>query len=152
MSACLAAGPVANAQEVFKWKDANGKVHYGDRAAAPEDSGKLDIKVNPPSQPSAIPTPAAVPPLRPPVLSPYDPKKKSVPVDAARVGPECKGLIDKIAAVPSGKSWKPLYQQFDNACPRIAYECVEYRSKPQNNQCNWVERSGGVVLRTESFP
>jgi hypothetical protein len=142
----------AAAQEIHKWTDANGKVHYGDRAAAPESSKKIKVAMTPQPQPVAEPAqkPGAEGQRR--WAPPLNAQKKSVRVDATRVGPQCKGLIDKIAAVPSGSNWESLYRQFDSACPRIAYECVEYQSRPQDNQCAWVERSGGNVLNRKKYP
>lgn len=142
----------ADAQEIYKWTDAIGKVHYGDRAAAPENSKKMNVTVTPPSQPPAVPASAASSQRRSPLLPHLDSQKKSVPVDPALVGPECKGLIEKIAAVPAGKNWESLSRQFDSACPGIAYECVEYQSSPQNNQCIWIERSGSRVLNRNKYP
>ena len=134
----------ARAQEIYKWTDANGKVHYGDRAAAPESSKKISVKAAPPAPPPAVPTPAA----------PSQPRAevKSVPANPALVGPMCKGLIDKIAVVQAGQKWEALYREFDSACPGIAYECVDYQSSPQNNRCSWVIRTGGTVHKRKSYP
>lgn len=137
----------AHAQGLYKWTDANGKVHYGDSAAAPESSKKMHVTVTAPSKPAAVAASASS--QRPPHRAP---QKKSVPADPALVGPQCKGLIEKIAAVPVGTSWESLYRQFDNACPGIAYECVEYQSTPQNNQCLWIKRSGSRVLNRNKYP
>ncbi len=142
----------AHAQEIYKWTDANGTVHYGDSAAAPEGSKRMNVTVTPPSQPPAAPASVSSSQHRLPLLPHLASQKKSVPVHPARVGPECKGLIEKIAAVPAGKNWELLYRQFDSACPGIAYECVEYQSNPQNNQCIWIERSGGSVLNRNKYP
>jgi glutaredoxin len=38
--------PVAASAELYKWVDANGKVHYSDSAPADIKSQKLDLKVN----------------------------------------------------------------------------------------------------------
>lgn len=144
-------GLSADAQEIYKWTDANGTVHYGDRAAAPDSSKKMNITVAPPSQPPVVSASALGAQRRPPLPN-FDSEKKSVPADPALVGPECKGLIEKIAAVPPGKNWEGLSRQFNSACPGIAYDCVEYRSNPQKNQCIWVERSGGFVLNRNKYP
>lgn len=122
----------------------------------------MDIKISQPSRPAALtmpepgPGPGAEmrpgPQLPPPTLPRPEVREKSVPVAASRVGPACKGLIDKIAAVPSGKNWQSLYQEFNSACPRIAYECTEFKSRPQDNKCLWIERSGNNVLRTNIYP
>lgn len=145
---CMSAG----AQEIHKWTDANGKVHYGDRAAAPDSSKKIKVSIAAPSQPSAVPASAIGAPRAGVSPQPLKSRKKPVPVDPSLVGPECKGLIEKIAAVPAGKNWELLYRQFDAACPGIAYECVEYQSSPQNNQCIWVKRSGSSVLNEKRYP
>lgn len=142
-AACLwLAGAGAAAQEIYKWTDASGKVHYGDRAAAPEHSRKLPV--------TPAPAPAAAP-VRQPAAAPR-PEARAKPVDPARVAPSCQGLIGQIAAVPPGKNWEALYRQFDSACPGIAYECVEYRSRPRENRCSWVERTGKSVLTTNRYP
>lgn len=135
-------GAGAHAQEIFKWTDASGKVHYGDRAAAPQASQALHVAAAP-----AVPPPTA----RPSALPQPDPKTKSVPVNPALVGAACKGLIDKIAAAPGGQGLQSLVREFSNACPGIAYQCVEYVSNPQNNQCNWIERKGNNVLSRDKY-
>jgi hypothetical protein len=160
--AALVPGSVA-AQDLYKWTDAGGKVHYGDRAAAPENSKLLNVPSAPARAPAPAPTaPASLPPMsslaapgvpnRAPPMARREAEAKSVPVAPSRVGSACKGLADKIAAVPSGTNWKSLAQEFNEACPGIAYECVEYRANPQNNQCTWIERSGGNILNKKSYP
>ncbi len=147
---CLTSA-AASAQEIFKWTDANGKVHYGDRAGAPESSKKILVPLASPNEPPASPAAAGGGQRRAPAPSPYA-QKKSVPVAPAAVGPQCQGLVDKIAAVPAGKNWEQLFRQYESACPGIAYECVEYQSSPQKNQCTWIERVGGRVLNTKKYP
>jgi len=142
----------AQAQAVYKWTDANGKVHYGDRAAAPQSSKAMHVAVAPAVQTQAPADAAARPQPHTPLAPRPDAQQKSMPVDPARVGPQCKGLIEQIAAVPSGTSWQGLSRQFDSACPGIAYECLEYRSNPQKNACTWVVRAGGNVLNRKSYP
>jgi hypothetical protein len=152
----------AFAQEIYKWTDANGKVHYGDRSAAPESSQKMKLASEPPKPPPAVsaPNPETSPRTyipRPPIVLPplpskFDMPKKGVPANPAQVGAACKGLIDKFSAAAPGKDTAALGQQFDSACPGIAYECTAYRSKPQNNQCIWVVRSGTSILRSFDYP
>lgn len=145
--------PSVHAQEIYKWTDANGKVHYGDRAAAPDSSKKIKVIATPPSQPQAVTTaPAAGSQRRPPQMPNFDFPEKSTPVNPALVGSTCKSLIDQIGAVPAGKNWESLYKQFNSACPGIAYHCWEYQSTPQKNQCTWVERSGSSVLHRKKYP
>jgi hypothetical protein len=142
----------AHAQELYKWTDANGKVHYGDRAAAPETHKKMHVIATARSQPQAVAAPVTAPLRRSPPPAHPNFAETSAPVSPGRVGPACKSLIDKIAAVPAGQNWEALFQQFDRACPGIAYECVEYQSSPQNNRCTWVERSGSRVLNRKKYP
>lgn len=136
----------AQGQDMYKWTDENGRVHYGDRAAAPGNSQKMQVTAAPPLPPA----PRANSPQLPRVGSRT--QQKSMPVDPGRVAPACKGLIDRIAAVPAGKNWESLYREFDSACPGIAYECLEYQSNPQNNRCTWIERSGSNVLSRKRYP
>ena len=142
----------ADAQEIYKWTDGNGKVHYGDRTAAPVSSTKLAIPAAPRRQPSVVPASAAGAQRHSSLMSHSASQRKSVPVNPALVAPACKQLIEKIAVVPAGTNWEALYRQFDSACPGIAYECVEYRSSPENNRCMWVERLGSRVLNRSRYP
>jgi len=143
--ACLG----AHAQDIYKWTDANGHVHYGDRAAAPGSSTQLRVEAAPSvPRPAAVPADAAVRRRTPAPGA----QGAAEPVDPALVGTACKGLIDKIAAVRAGTNWEALYRQFDSACPGVAYDCVEYKSAPQNNRCTWVKRSNGRVLNTSRYP
>jgi hypothetical protein len=142
----------ALAQELYKWTDANGKVHYGDRSAAPERSKQMHVDAEPPRPPPVAFSTATASQPRTGLAPLRDGQKKPVPANLALVGPTCKALIDKIAAIPAGKGWESLYAQFNSACPRIAYECTEYRSNPQNNQCIWVERTGNNILNTNKYP
>ncbi len=54
----------APAQEIYKWTDANGKVHYGDRSAAPDSSQKMKFDPEPPRPPPAVTLPGHTPPPR----------------------------------------------------------------------------------------
>lgn len=156
VAACLAASAslrLACAADVYKWTDANGRVHFGDRFSAPADGQKTDIKSSPapapvPVQPRATPT-APAPAARGPV--PVAPGK-SQPADAWEVRPGCKELIDRVAAVPAGTNWEALSRQFDATCPGIAYECTRFRSRPENDKCEWVKRTSGNIMQTNSYP
>lgn len=146
------AGASAHAQDIYKWLDADGKVHYGDRASAPESSKHINVPAAPRSLPVVTPPAFAAPPRPSPVAAQRDAPKKSVAVPPSRVGPDCKGLIDRIAAVPAGENWQSLAQQFNKACPGIAYECIEFKSSPHNNQCTWIERVDSNMLNTKRYP
>jgi hypothetical protein len=149
-----------NAEEIYKWTDANGKIHFGDRSAAPSDGKKMDVKVQQSNRLSADQSDQTKPQstnLQSRFLPPSAPQsrlglaRKSVPADSAKVGPRCKDLIDEIAKVKPGTPWTSLYKEFNEACPGIAYECTNYRTHPENNNCTWVERSGTTVLQTKNY-
>ncbi len=148
---CLTGSP-ASAQGIYKWTDANGTVHYGDQAGAPQSSTKIHVPAAAPRASPASPAAAGGAQRRAPSTPLRNMEKKSVPVAPTAVGPQCKGLVDKIAAVPAGTNWEHLYRQYESACPGIAYECVQYQSSPQNNQCTWVQRVGTSVLNTKQYP
>ena len=137
-----------HAQELFKWTDADGKVHIGDRSTAPVNSKKMDIHVQ---QSSGEPADTA----RDPKLLPANarsPDTTSIPVAPSRVGARCKGLADEIANVKPGVAWGSLARDFNLTCPGIAYECIEFRAHPENNKCSWVERTGGNFVNKKSYP
>ena len=146
-----------NADEVYKWKDAAGNIHFGDRKSAPSESQKLDIQA-PPSSASTDEQSGRKKKeekqARSPAVSAPGPEsiKKSVPVESSKVGPRCEGLIDQIAKVKRGENWVSLANEFERACPSIAYECNNYRTHPENNSCTWVERTGNSVLHTNEYP
>ncbi len=52
----------ATAGEVYRWKDAQGVTHYGDRK--PEDANveRLDVRVPPPASPTTVPEAGAAAP------------------------------------------------------------------------------------------
>lgn len=154
--------PVARAADVYKWIDANGQVHFGDRVSGTAPGQKMDIKAPPPPPPPATAEPRVSPTVAPPrtaspagpvvpVLTPLQ-KGASLPVDPSQVRPGCQALIDQIVKVKPGTNWQSLYQQFDATCPGIGYECNNYRSRPEKNQCIWVKRTGGNVLQTNNHP
>lgn len=157
LTTALSHAPV-KAQEIYKWTDENGKVHFSDRATAPADSKKVNIKVPPPnptpptSAGSDKLNPANIPARTAPPRPNSDGAKKSIPVDPSKVGPKCPGLIDQIAKVKRGTPWEALAKEFNEACPGITYECINYRSRPENNTCTWVERTGNDFLLTKNYP
>jgi hypothetical protein len=46
LSAAFLCLPVTAGADLFKWVDANGKVHYSDSAPRDTKSQKLDLKIN----------------------------------------------------------------------------------------------------------
>jgi hypothetical protein len=141
---CSALIHVVNAAEVYKWTDANGQVHFGDRESAPSDSQKLDIKSQPgPEQ--------RTPQSQPQSGKPPQPQGTSTPADPSQVPPGCHDLVGQIAKVKPGSNWQSLYQKFNADCPGIAYVCNNYRTHPENNKCEWVKRTGNSVMQTNNY-
>lgn len=162
----ICCAPKGHAFQVYKWVDENGRVHYGDRANAPANGKKLDIKVQEPakareasssqaprviSAPDNLPAPIRPPDLMPPPSITPPTKKASKPVDPAKVPVACKGIVDQIAKVEAGKSWEGLAKIYNATCPGIAYECSNYKRTPEKNLCQWVERSDSTILRTSVY-
>jgi hypothetical protein len=145
VTACLAFSAsihVANADEVYKWTDANGQVHFGDRRSAPSNGQKVDVKSQPaPEQRRAQPAPAPS----------QSQQAQSKPADASQAPPGCQDLIDQISKVQPGTNWQSLYRQFNASCPGIAYVCNNYRTHPENNKCEWVRRTGNNILQTNNY-
>jgi hypothetical protein len=137
---CSASIDAATAAEIYKWTDANGQVHFGDRQSAPETGQKIDVPVQQP-QPGSVAAPPSI----------QLPKGKSTPADPSQVRPGCQDLMDQIAKVKPGTNWQPLYRKFDAECPGIAYECNNYLTHPENNKCEWVKRTGNNVLHTNNY-
>ena len=163
------AANVASSQDIYKWKDENGKVHYGAQSAAPDHSKKLDIKnARPAESPPVNARPALViinenrpkaqtdaelarliPALSAPQRRAYL-ATQSVSADPASVGPRCKGLMEEIMKVKSGP-WRTQSDNFNNACPGIAYECTEFTRSPEHNHCGWIVRKDNKVINTVTY-
>ncbi len=135
------------AQEVYKWKDSEGKVHFGDRSKAPVTSQKLDIKVKdlpkpvPPSPESRTKTAASTPPT----------EKRTDGIDPDKIHPRCKVLVNEIANTPPGTPWIEQSKEFGQLCPGITWQCIEYKNAPEKNQCGWIKRTGSPILSTERY-
>ncbi len=76
----------------------------------------------------------------------------SVAAPAGSVGAQCKGLAEKIAAVPAGTPFQSLAQEFNQHCAGIAYECIAYRGDPSKNRCGFIVRKGGTIVSNKSYP
>ena len=133
------------AQELYKWTDARGKVHYGDRAAAPENGVPIAVPVAPGRQPFPGPRPAPGNQASAPSRSQSDTQIKSSPTDRVSMSVECTSLIARIENTPGGANWKQLSRQFNETCPGIGYECQADRATPQNHRCGWIDKSAGKV-------
>jgi hypothetical protein len=147
-----------SAQDVYKWKDENGKIHFGDRSTAPTSGQKTEVKV---LAPATVPVKheeqakqnEGVSNKTTTTARPQhsDPSKDSRPVDPSRVGPRCQGIVDQIAKVKPGTPWVGLANEFSQSCPGLTYECINSKSHPETNKCTWVEKVGNTILNTKNF-
>jgi hypothetical protein len=116
----------ALAQGVYKWKDASGKVHYGDQGQAPENS--VAIK----TLGTSAPAPAA------------DSSNLSSCLQMAR------SMADDRNPTPAGI--RAQSQQLLSLCPNTAYQCKSYTRQPERNSCDAVAMSpGGQILSHRTY-
>lgn len=135
----------AGSQEVYKWTDKDGKVHFGDKKSAPMEAKKAEVKVQQPSgaaPPRVEPTPAR-PAFESPTAAP--------PTGAPKGNARCQQLADAIMKAGPGGAPAGLSKEFDLACPGIAYRCETYKRQPENNRCAWVTRpaDGSIIKHFE---
>jgi hypothetical protein len=148
-----------NAGEVYKWKDADGRVHYGEREGAPVSGEKIEIR-DPATQRKVEANDSVKPLGSNPRMGGIRPNNKipnmnippsiaerpGEPVDLATVNPRCNEQAKKLAAMgPSmgsgGESRKPLIDEIKTLCPNVAYNCKVIISRPQENVCVAIKRS-----------
>ncbi|MCH8621751.1 DUF4124 domain-containing protein [Undibacterium sp. TS12] len=147
----------ANADEIYKWKDEHGTVHFGDRSTAPQNGKKIDVKVLQPNNELSDQGDKAKHPTLNNQLSPpfkganNDGNSKTIPIDPARVGPKCLGLAEAITKVKPGAPWHSLSDEFNASCPGITYECLIYKREPEKDKCTWVKRTDGNMVRTKTY-
>lgn len=147
-----------HAQELYKWKDADGKLHIGDRNAAPEGAQKMDIKVDArttPARPrSAPPSPfdLDLPRQSPPRMPADEPKHVSVPADRSKINPRCDVLMSKIVKLePGAPGYMTILKEFNALCPGITWECQEYERHPEKNSCSWVQQFDGRIQSSRTY-
>jgi hypothetical protein len=150
--------PMTNSGEVYKWIDESGKIHYGDKSAAPNGSEKLGIKesdvdsaqslrstqdhLNDSRFRSATRIPGPTPPASMPAF------ERVEIINPNSVGTSCQTLIDKILAAQRKQvAWEGFAEQFIRKCPGIAYSCREYPKHPQKNTCQWIKSDGSSFLQ-----
>jgi Domain of unknown function (DUF4124) len=130
----------AGSEEIHKWKDKNGVVHYGDQENAPADSAKMQIKGGKGTPPAPAPgsenwTGRDAPSPKPP--------QSFGGFSASQIG-RCadyaRDLINNNKnshnGNPSGNGdTKTPNDQLKATCPGVSFSCTSYYHFPQKNQC-----------------
>jgi hypothetical protein len=106
------------ADEVYRWKDANGVVHYGDSKDAPAGSEKIIVKVSPgtPGQAMSGTAPA-------------------VPGSARDQTSVCAVYARAMVDNPSREDWVANANKIKATCPGVGFECITVYQHPEKNQC-----------------
>jgi hypothetical protein len=111
------------AAEVFRWKDSNGVVHYGEKRNAPAESKKVII-----NEPSVV----NVPSIKEETAAATDANSnQSVGDNAAKCASYARAMVDK-----QGKSeWVANSKMIQATCPGMGFECTTYNHHPEKNSC-----------------
>lgn len=142
--ACIAVN-VVQAQGVYKWTDAQGKVHYGDKQVAPQKSQKIaetEVKVETPR------------------VKPGDKENPVVEVQAfGNVSAErikkCMGFANEIARIDGSKDTiksmnrvSNLHDKIRMTCSYTGFDCLIDDARPEKNRCSpFVWNGRGVLVR-----
>lgn len=139
----------ANAYQIQKWVDKDGRVHYGDKIVAPQTSQSIQINVK---EGRELKT----------AKPPQEGEKKKKPLDE-KIEPSdvasasCIGFAKKILALKMEPSIDPqddskkiggLLASIRQACPKLEVECTVDTTAYKNERCETRQSSGdGVVFR-----
>ncbi|MDO9177433.1 MAG: DUF4124 domain-containing protein [Agitococcus sp.] len=131
------------ADEIHKWTDENGRIHYGDKAHAAENSKVIDRPdVNTVIGPTYGSAPSASY-----VIRMYEMRSQfkqyiphSAPVDTIPAAdlvpsnPRCAELARQIVNTIGGTSSVPR-KKISELCPSTQYQCRTYRLNSRANRC-----------------
>jgi hypothetical protein len=147
---------VANAGEIHKWRDKDGRLHFGDQQNAPKGSqvilnstnannnqatpaetGSQDKSSGPQSGPASI-SPAA----------PYTgnaPYEKGAP---AGIAPEkltqCIAMVrEHFKQENSASEIRAFFVKLESVCPKTGFICRSYKWSPQKDHCEPVRYKDG---------
>lgn len=149
---------VSYAQGVYKWTDANGKVHYGDATIAPIKSKKIagnDAFVDPASTSSTAKSGDTKKPGRNAATEGETVAQAFQGLSAERIQ-KCSGIAKEAALMQiSGENLakgmakqRNLLDQIRANCTGTGFECKLSRTKPENDRCEPYSWSGkGELLR-----
>ena len=134
----------AFADDIYKWTDENGKVHYGDRINDPKNGTKIVIKVPEIStnKTSTSATENRNLPLSAGSPAKVEPKTEEKCLEMARI------MMKKTDPTPDGI--RADSKQLLDMCPGLAYQCFTYIERPEKNSCKTVPlKPGGHI--TDSY-
>lgn len=157
-----------SAGEVYKWTDEQGKVHFGDQKAKPRDI-KAESVVIQPQETSAtshsedmneyiekirkkqgitLSDSSTIPPKEP--LPTFD-ESSSFIISAQRISVECREIAEQIAQTPRGTPFKRLADKFMSQCPRVTYECLQYKKQPEKSKCHWIRNDSRSIVSMKIY-
>lgn len=151
-----------HAGEIYKWTDAQGRVHFGDQqqieAVKPSKSVKIDMPIVKQKQLTAeeINTRIKmVDDMRAKTHAELDKPEtmleqpQGIAADLSKINQQCETLAKKVMNTPAGQSFKHLADQMNNLCKGLTYECRQYRKHPKDNECHFIQRvSGQAIVHT----
>lgn len=153
---------LANAGEIYKWTDANGQVHFGDKTQAPKASQEVPLETRPLTTyaPPKI-TPPTVPPRKASLADGLpatgtvartfnrwksDGRQSNLPrieQNPAGLNPRCIELAQKIRDLPQATPYQSEVDEISRLCPNVGYDCRYYRTLPSHNRCYPVKLTDG---------
>lgn len=148
----IAASTLSHAQQVKKWVDKDGKVHYGDAMNAPSKSDSVQVTANRSGYSTYIPKASEST-----VKTATESKKSDggldaklgIPVDAVN---QCIAYAKEFARVPlegvrnQGKA-SGLIAKISKTCPNVEISCTIKTGSPQDDRCEAMKaRSKNMVF------
>lgn len=136
-----------HADEIRKWKDENGKTHYGDMQSAPVKSERVAITTSRNADVVADPQGKPTKPGSETVLSE---KAESYGLPPERIQ-KCAALAKAVVILASStkfdfssfKRMKPMEDQIRLTCPSTGFECTLSKAHPEQDRCEPFAWFGG---------
>lgn len=136
-----------HADEIRKWKDENGKIHYGDMQSAPAKSERVAI---PTSRNADVVVDSQGKPAKPGSKAVLSEKAESYDLPPERIQ-KCAGLAKEVAILASAtkldfstfKRMKPMEDQIRLTCPSTGFECTLSKVHPEKDRCEPFAWFGG---------
>ncbi|RZU38555.1 uncharacterized protein DUF4124 [Fluviicoccus keumensis] len=145
----------SHAGEVYKWKDEQGQIHFGDRQPAGAAGETIGLKASAGGPTQSVEEIAAKAKLmaeenaaRTRRMNPRGPElpENQTQVPDSQVPPQCLSLIDAVNNSKPGPDSKAKSEAFVKACPGIARACRTYRTHQKDSYCMWVKQHGNEPI------